>query len=185
MRLAERRSLKESNYDLFDCDVELNTENDTGRTASLPTEEDLAGLFRDFNCRFFGGELPVAQVEWSTRMKHAGKCIRSDRIIRLGVSYHMHFPEDVADTLKHEMIHLVIPNHGSEFKREANRIGTSRYARHYPGMLRGMKYMYDCPACNLSYPSRKMLRNRSCGPCSKGKYDSRFKLKFVKRLDDR
>ncbi len=184
MRLAERRSLKESNYDLFDCDVELNTENDTGRTASLPTEEDLAGLFRDFNCRFFGGELPVAQVEWSTRMKHAGKCIRSDRIIRLGVSYHTHFPEDVTDTLKHEMIHLVIPNHGSEFKREANRIGTSRYARHYPGMLRGMKFLYECPTCGETYPSRKILRLRSCGRCSNGRYNSDHKLRFVRRLDD-
>jgi predicted SprT family Zn-dependent metalloprotease len=103
----------------------------------------------------------------------------------LGRSYHEHYPEDIVDTLKHEMIHIRLSNHSREFKEEAKRIGASMYARNYPGMLRGMKYMYVCPACNLSYPSRKMLRNRSCGPCSKGKYDSRFKLRFVKRLTDR
>lgn len=184
MRFTERQALKESSYDLFDCCVELSPENDSCQTNSLPTEECLAGLFRDFNSKLFGGKLPVAQIEWSTRMKHAGKCIRSDGIIRLGVSYHKHFPEDIADTLKHEMIHLVVPNHGIEFKREAKRIGASRYAKHYPGMLRGMKFMYECPTCGEQYPSRKILRQRSCGKCSNGRYNSEHKLRFVRRLDD-
>ncbi len=184
MRLAERRALKETNFDLFDSVAKHPSGNSADESISLPTEDELAAIFRDFNDRHFDGKLPTAKVEWSSRMKHAGRCYYSDRIIRLGVSYHTYYPEDVTLTLKHEMIHLVIPNHGSEFKREARRIGATRYARHYPGMLRGMKYLYECPTCGETYPSRKILRLRSCGKCSNGRYDVRHKLRLVRRLDD-
>lgn len=185
MRQAEKLALIHDNYDLFRTDPEEEFQNRIRSGLFFPAESDLAILLNALNRKYFGGDLPDVTIEWSSRMKHAGKCIANDNIIRLGRDYHEHYPEDIVDTLKHEMIHIRLPDHSSRFKEEAKRIGASMYAKNYPGMLRGMKYMYVCPVCNLSYPSRKMHRNRSCGPCSKGKYDSRFKLKFVKRLDDR
>jgi predicted SprT family Zn-dependent metalloprotease len=185
MRQAEITALNECNFDLFRIDPEEEFVNQITAGSFVPTEEDLTKLFHDLNLKYFDGKLPDVQIEWSTRMKHAGKFITRDRIIRLGRAYHEHYPGDIVDTLKHEMLHLIYPYHNREFKREAHRIGTSLYAKNYPGMLRGMKYMYICPGCGTEYPSRKMLRNRSCGRCSQNGFDPRFKLKFVRRLTDR
>jgi len=184
MRQTERLALDQSNFDLFKTDPEEEFQNMIRQGLFFPKESDLAKLFCDLNRKYFEGSLPEVDIEWSSRMKHAGKCISKDRIIRLGLSYHEHYPEDIVDTLKHEMIHVRLPNHSRKFKEEAKRIGASMYAKHYPGMLRGMKYIYVCPSCGITYPSRKMLRNRSCGACSKGNYDSRFKLKFERRIND-
>ncbi len=181
---TKRQRLKapaDVNLDLF-SQVEVVPPANVRCSDSLPAEEELLAMFDEFNLLYFGNSLPRPKIEWSSRMKHAGKCEPRAQLIRLGRAYHEHYPEDIVDTLKHEMIHLVYPNHGPEFRREAERIGTSRYARHYPGMLKGMKYIYQCPTCGAEYPSRKMLRMRSCGPCSKGKYDGRHKLRFVRNI---
>lgn len=182
MRRAELEILRETNYELFALDPEEAFVERLKDGVYFPTENDLSALYISLNNKYFDGKLPDARIEWSTRMIHAGKCEEKQRIIRLGVAYHKHYPEDIIDTLKHEMIHLIHPNHGKDFKAEAKRIGASRYSKAYPGMLKAMKYIYECPECGEQYPSRKMLRNRSCGKCSRGRYNSRFKLRFVRRL---
>jgi predicted SprT family Zn-dependent metalloprotease len=183
MRVAERIALRQANLDLFSVDVEECFMAKLRTGVYFPDDADLSRLFADLNHKFFSGRLPDANVEWSSRMKHAGRCSQELNLIRLGLEYHRHYPEDIVDTLKHEMIHLLHPNHGTEFKREARRIGASRYAKQYPGMLKGMRYLYECPTCGESFPSRKLLRMRACGKCSGRKYDSRHKLRFVRRLD--
>jgi len=185
MRQAARQALKIHNLDLFTSDPEEEFLEKIRGGHFFPDEADLHRLYDNLNVKYYCGTLPKVKIEWSSRMKHAGKCIVTHRIIRLGTGYHQHYPEDIVDTLKHEMIHLKILNHGPEFTREAARIGTTRFAKDYPGMLRGLKYLYQCPACGETFPSRKRFRERSCGRCSKGKYDPRFKLKFIKRIDDR
>jgi len=182
MRRAELEKLREVNFELFALDPEEEFIERFKDGVSLPTDSDLAEMFVKLNQKYFDGKLPDARIEWSTRMVHAGKCEDKQRLIRLGVAYHKHYPDDIIDTLKHEMIHLIHPNHGKGFKSEAQRIGASRYSRMYPGMLKAMKYLYECPECGEQYPSRKMLRNRSCGKCSPGRYNSKYKLKFVRRL---
>ncbi len=184
MRTAERTALARINYDLFAADPEEEFRRKAEKGSFFPTDSDLGQLFDCLNRKYFNGILPKARVEWSSRMKHAGTCYTKDLTIRLGVDYHRHYPEDIVDTLKHEMIHIRLPNHGRKFQREAERLGTSLHAKYYPGMLRGMKYVYVCPACGITYPTRKMLRNRSCGACSKGRYDGRFKLKFLRRIEN-
>jgi len=185
MRQTERFALKVHNYDLFLSDPEEEFLSKIRGGFFFPTESDLSELFDELNRKYFDGRLPKAKIEWSSRMKHAGKCLSRNLIIRLGHDYHKYYPEDIVDTLKHEMIHIRIPNHGQKFKEEARRIGASRYAKNYPGLLRGMKYLYACPVCGEIYPSRKLFKERSCGRCSKGRYDPHYKLKFVKRLDNR
>jgi len=178
----QREALSEVNIDLFSPENLSAICITDPSTANLPSEDELYRMFESLNRQHFDNTLPRPTIEWSTRMKHAGKCEMKAGIIRLGRAYHEHYPEDVVDTLKHEMIHLIHPNHGPEFHREAKRIGTSRYARNYPGMLKGMKYIYKCPTCGTEYPSRKMLRMRSCGKCSGGKFNRTHKLVFIRKL---
>jgi predicted SprT family Zn-dependent metalloprotease len=184
MRQATRKALKTCNLDLFAADPEEVFLDRIRSGRFFPNEDDLEQLYACLNMKYFSGALPEVKIEWSMRMKHAGKCIVSHKIIKLGTAYHRHYPEDITDTLKHEMIHLKIVNHGPAFNREAARIGTTRYAKDYPGMLRGLKYLYECPSCGETFASRKRFRERSCGRCSKGKYDPRFKLRFIKRIDN-
>jgi predicted SprT family Zn-dependent metalloprotease len=182
MRQSELRALRIHNLDLFSDDPEEAFQSLVKGDNALPSVSQLNQLFEALNYKYFSGSLPTAKVEWSSRMMHAGKCVKSDRLIKLGTSYHTHYPEDIVDTLKHEMIHLKYMNHGPEFKAEAERIGASRYARRYPGMSRSMKYLYQCPSCGEIYPRRRRMRDHSCGCCSKGRYNPAYKLKLVRKL---
>jgi predicted SprT family Zn-dependent metalloprotease len=101
--------------------------------------------------------------------------------IRISVKYHTFFPDEVYDTLKHEMIHIVHFKHDAAFKRMARRIGASIRANEHPALRRRPRYIYICPGCFAEYPRQKRLRMASCGKCSKGKFDPRYKLILKKR----
>ncbi len=143
----------------------------------LPTDEELYHLFDRYNWMYFGGSLPRPQIEYSNRMTTAGAYFPARKLIRIGRKYHELFPEEVVDTLKHEMIHILYLNHGAKFKSEASRIGASVRAQSHPSLRRPPKYVYECPGCLMEYPRQKRFVMASCGKCSPGgKYDRRFKL---------
>ncbi len=147
--------------------------------AELPSEEELYDLFERYNWMYFGGRLPRPTIEYSNRMTSAGAFIPSQRLIKIGRKYHQVFPEELADTLKHEMLHLLHLKHDAGFKAEAHRIGASVRARSHPLLRRPPRYTYECPGCGVEYPRQKRLVMASCGYCSKsGKYDERFKLRL-------
>lgn len=141
----------------------------------LPNEAELARRFRAFNEEFFDGTLPRARVRWSTRMRIAGTCDHQRRIIRLSRPYHEHFPADIDDTLKHEMIHLIHHSHDAAFRREATRLGASIHCREYPGLHPRARFVYICPACGTVY-HRTRLERLFCGTCSRNRFDPRFQL---------
>jgi len=146
----------------------------------LPTVEGLLQLFEEFNWRYFEGRLPVTRIEWSSRMRCAGSyCIR-ERLIRMGQKYHEIFPEEVIDTLKHEMIHIIHHNHDRAFKKEAARVGASLRARSHPSLRKPPKFVYVCPKCGIEYARQKRLVMASCGKCSRGGFDIRCKLSLKK-----
>jgi len=142
----------------------------------LPSEADLYRLYDEYNWFYFGGKLPAARIEYSTRMTSAGSFSVRERLIRVGRKYHELFPEEIADTLKHEMLHFLYPTHSATFKKEAARIGASVRARSHPSLCKPPKYVYACPGCGKLYPRQKRLRMASCGDCSKSGFDTRFKL---------
>ena len=142
----------------------------------LPSEADLYRLYDEYNWFYFGGKLPAARIEYSTRMTSAGSFSVRERLIRVGRKYHELFPEEIADTLKHEMLHFLYPTHSATFKKEAARIGASVRARSHPSLCKPPKYVYACPGCGKLYPRQKRLRMASCGDCSKSGFDARFKL---------
>ncbi|HSG98787.1 MAG TPA: SprT-like domain-containing protein [candidate division Zixibacteria bacterium] len=145
----------------------------------LPSLAELYRLFDMYNLVHFDGNLPRVKLTYSARMLAAGSCAPYDKEIRIGVRYHQLFPEDLDDTLIHEMIHLIHPTHDRDFKRVANRLGVSVYARSHPDLRRPPKYLYECPGCQRRYPRQKRLRLTSCGMCSGSRYNERFKLRLV------
>src|SRR5690606_15225155 len=96
------------------------------RAARLPSVDELDQRYERFNRLYFENLLPRADdvtIEWSRRMTSAaGRCYTKRRIIRLSTHYHEKFPEEVDQTLLHEMIHLLVPNHGPLFHLWLRRI---------------------------------------------------------------
>ena len=148
---------------------------------TLPDEKELARRFDVFNWMYFKGKLPKVRIEYSNRMTSAGSYTPSGRVIKIGRKYHEIFPEDINDTLKHEMIHILHFRHDKAFKQEADRIGASLRARSHPSLQKPPRYVYYCEHCGMTYPRQKRLRMASCGNCSKGgRYDGRYKLRLLK-----
>lgn len=144
-------------------------------TSRLPDEEELAGRFARFNQRFFEGELPTAVIRWSSRMRIAGMCDTRKRIISLSRAYHTHYPGDIDDTLKHEMIHLRYPSHNESFRREAKRVGATIHCKEYPGLHPRARFVYICPHCRTVFHRSKRER-LYCGLCARHRLDPRFIL---------
>jgi len=164
------------NYDLFDGLGEFQV------TVELPSLADLRRMFDIYNREYFDGQLPPVKIRYSKRMMVAGGYFPQKREICISVKYHKYFPDEVYDTLKHEMIHIINFKHDAAFKKMARRIGASVRANDHPALRRPPRYIYICPHCYTEYPRHKRLRMASCGRCSKGKFDARFKLVLKKRL---
>lgn len=145
----------------------------------LPSLSDLYRWYDELNWSYFGGKLGAVRIEYSQRMTSAGSYTPSQKLIRISRRYHELFPEELLDTLKHEMIHVLHPSHNAAFKREAARIGAGLRAKTHPMLRRPPKFVYRCPGCGHSYPRQKRFRMASCGDCSRGAYDPRFKLLLV------
>ncbi len=190
MRLSrsQRKALAAHNFDLFDQTgpVAVSTAEAVSESAAepvpLPSVEDLYALYERYNNIFFGGRLPQVRIEYSTRMRCAGSYTPAKGVIRIGRKYHELFPEEVGDTLKHEMIHILHFRHDAAFKAEAARIGASIRARAHPSLRKPPRYVYVCGNCGREYPRQKRLRMASCGACSRGgRFDARHKLRLKKR----
>ncbi len=148
----------------------------------LPSVDELYNRFHHFNVKYFAGKLPTPRIRYSSRMLCAGQYIRSRVEIVLSSKYHELFPEDIDDTLKHEMIHIIHFNHNADFKSEAARIGASVKAKAHSQLRLPARYIYQCKSCKTEYPRRKRLISASCGKCSPSRFDARFKLALKKKL---
>lgn len=171
-----RSSLTSENLDFFDGLGQPIAADD------LPGLADLYRMFDIYNRQYFGGKLPEVKISYSKRMMVAGGYYPSRKEIRISRKYHQLFPDEVYDTLKHEMIHIIHFKHDAAFKKMARKIGASIKANAHPSLRRPPKYVYICPGCFAEYPRQKRLRMASCGRCSKGGFDRRFKLVLKKRL---
>ncbi len=160
--------------------AKMADERPGGKADRLPSIGELYYRFERFNWLYFQGKLPKTRVEYSNRMTSAGVYIPAHKLIRIGRKYHEIFPDDIDDTLKHEMIHLIHFRHNAAFKAEAKRVGASLKAKPHPSLRRPPKYVYVCDNCGLEYPRQKRLVMASCGKCSKGRrFDVRFKLRLL------
>ena len=180
----QQLAIKAINYDLFEnAQIAISEQENPPKEqpATLPSAETLYHLFNRFNYLYFDGKLPRPVIEYSSRMTCAGSYTPVKNLIKISQKYHAIYPNEVEDTLKHEMIHIIHFNHNAAFKTEAQRIGASIKAKTHPSLRRQPKYLYVCPSCGLEYPRQKKVRMSSCGSCSKkGRFDQDFKLKLSK-----
>jgi predicted SprT family Zn-dependent metalloprotease len=152
----------------------------------LPDLSMLNTLFHEFNRQYFDSSLPTPGISYSDRMLIAGSFAPDKNEIRIGRKYHEIFPDEIEDTLKHEMIHIIYPNHDQNFKALAARIGASLKAKSHPALCGNCKYLYICPHCGKEYPRRKRLRMAYCGICATGgQFHANYKLKLLKSLKKR
>jgi predicted SprT family Zn-dependent metalloprotease len=178
------------NFDLFQMpavssigpnQIGSDTSIENQLNTSLPSLSELYQMYDKINQTDFGGRLPPTRILYSERMLIAGSFSPMKNEIRIGKKYHEIFSDEIEDTLKHEMIHIINPSHNSKFKSMASKIGASLKAKTHPDLRGNYKYLYFCPACGTEYVRRKRLRMAYCGICSKGHgFDSRFKLKLLK-----
>jgi hypothetical protein len=170
--------LSKANYDLF-CDFRPpdNHIDTSPPSVGLPPLPLIYEMYQKINQRFFESRLPIVRISYSQKMLIAGSYTPALKEIRLGIRYHKIFPDDIEDTLKHEMIHILNPSHNGNFKAMAKKIGASLKAKSHPDLQQVAKYIYICPVCARKYPRRKRLRMVSCGVCSKNrKFDQSCKL---------
>jgi predicted SprT family Zn-dependent metalloprotease len=147
----------------------------------LPTVEQLYQMFNIYNWMYFEGKLPRVTIEYSNRMMSAGSYLPGRKLIRIGRKYHEIYPDEITDTLKHEMIHIKHFKHDAAFRAEARRIGASVRAKSHPALRRPPRYIYICPHCRRQFPRQRRFRMASCGYCTPGPdFDPRFKLKLLR-----
>ncbi len=160
--------------------IQIETPPVTKTPTELPTVAELYRIYDELNFRYWNGKLPAVTIQYSSRMLSAGSYTPHNKLIKLGRKYHQLFPAEIVDTLKHEMIHILHFYHDAAFKREAERVGTTVKATYHPSLQRPPKFIYVCPSCKHEYPRHKRLRMHSCGACSRGRFDPRFKLQLRK-----
>lgn len=143
-------------------------------STGLPADHELELAFRGLVAEYYPGKKVDFRVEWSDRMsRSAGLCYYRKGVIRLSLRYHRVFPQEILNTLKHELIHAAgVLGHGRKFLSEARRLGCDVKARPMPG--RPYKWVYACPACGLEVKTRRRV-DYSCGRCSR-RWNPRFRL---------
>ncbi|OGC03548.1 hypothetical protein A2276_01375 [candidate division WOR-1 bacterium RIFOXYA12_FULL_43_27] len=102
----------------------------------LASPADLYAVAQKLNQKYFGGELKIESIEYSTNQNSVhGSCSYKKRTIR--ISHRLAgMPEWVRDyVIVHELAHIIEPNHSSSFWQLVNRYELSERAR---GFLMGV-----------------------------------------------
>lgn len=99
---------------------------------SIPTKEELFARAQLLNNKYLDGKATPASVDWSSRMSRIwGACTIEDKTIRISDRLR-DAPEYALDyLLLHELIHILIPGHGSDFRELLER---------YPELARAEGY---------------------------------------------
>lgn len=142
----------------------------------------LKALYNECNERYFNNELDGSiKVEWSTRQTRiAGNCrykiINKKRVperIALSVPYHKKFPNQIIETLVHEMIHQKLPEakHGELFLKEMKRLNDiyDLNINVYSTERALINYEYTCSKCNQVFKRSNKINLKKYTCNCKGK----------------
>lgn len=141
--------------------------------ARLPSPYQLRQKYSKFRTECFDNKVPSVEeivIIWDERIRGAaGYCSFHKKRIRLSPWYHLKYPEDIDATIRHEMIHLLVPNHGPNFHlwlKYLNSNGHTTYR--FSKEVAKASWLYTCRNCSEEYPTvRKYKRpeNRYCKEC--------------------
>ncbi|WP_114855808.1 M48 family metallopeptidase [Brachybacterium sp. YJGR34] len=107
------------------------------------SDEALLTMARAVSETYLGGRAHPRSVTWSTRQNSRwGSCTPADGTIRL--SHHLQGMPDyvVRSVMMHELIHLLVPGHGPEFRALME---TYPQAQKAQGFLDGVSYARNLP----------------------------------------
>ena len=152
----------------------------------LNQEQLWAELHREFdrlNAAHCDGKLTRPEIVLSTRKTYGGYYQPArHRIVLSWQAYREHGWEETLNTFRHEVAHIVHPNHARPFWLLAERLGCTRRHASAPLVPRKTtlcRYVYECPCCQRRLLRRRRLRKASCGACDEA-YNPQFALRLVK-----
>ncbi|HSL94197.1 MAG TPA: SprT family protein [Bacillota bacterium] len=131
-------------------------------------DTDLQSMTERLSVECFGKPY-LGQARLNPRLRtSAGRFLGGSEVIEVNPAYiDTHSEAGLIDTLKHELIHYHYPKagHGPVFRREAARIGCSRFCAPLPGSAPRLRYL--CQSCGHIYLRKRRVdvRKYSCGKC--------------------
>jgi len=166
-------------------DAPDSAEKDQSVALNISTPEQLNALlieeFHRLNETYFDRKLKKPTLSVSRRKAYGGYYRPKDhKIVVSWQAYLDHGYQEALNTFRHEVAHIVHPNHSKQFWEIALRIGaTQRYAQRPKSQPRTPhKYTYACPTCGRTFYRNKRLIKSSCGVCDKS-FNPKHQLKLV------
>ena len=140
--------------------------------------ELLVEEFHRLNSAHLAGRLSLPEIVLSTRKTFGGYYQPSRRRLVLSwQAYQEYGLPETLNTFRHEVAHMVHPNHSPAFWKVASMLGvTQRYAS--PPLRASRRYIYVCPACGRRIERRRRLRAASCASCDRT-YNPRYALHLI------
>ena len=151
-----------------------------------PEQESVRALlveeFHRLNAAHFDGRLTLPEIVLSTRKTFGGYYQPSrHKIVLSWQAYREHGWPEMLNTFRHEVAHVVQPNHSAAFWTIALALGASQRYASQP-LKASRRYLYACPACGKRIERRRRLRAASCGSCDRA-YNPRYALQLVSAED--
>jgi predicted SprT family Zn-dependent metalloprotease len=145
----------------------------------LPDVAELQLMFAQFNFLYFDGEIPTHQIAYNARFSNlAGRIVYKPPLIELSPKHLRGKPDELRETLLHEMIHAWLfargqnPGHTATFKKKMRELGL-RSIYHDLGKAAPLnespkRYIVRCEKCAMEVlRRRKPSPHLMCARCRK------------------
>lgn len=146
---------------------------------------ELEAEFARLNTAHFAGRLRVPEIVVSRRKTYGGYYQPArHRIVVSYQAFREHGQPEMLNTFRHEVAHIVHPNHSRAFWALALELGAAQRHASAPLARPPVRFLYGCPACGRQMARRSRLRRASsCGACDK-KYNPQYQLQLIKSRRD-
>ena len=143
----------------------------------LPDVADLQLMFAQYNYAYFDGEIPAHEIVYNTRFASvAGRITYKPPKIELSPKHLRGKPDELRETLLHEMIHAWLyarnlnPGHTATFKKKMRELGLSSIYHDLgtaaPLVENPKRYLLRCEHCRREgLRKRKPPAGMRCGHC--------------------